>query len=153
MLKWFFIAVLLMPVAEIATFVAVAWAIGFGWALALMVATTIGGFVVLRLAGRGQFARFRVAASEVDVAAFETNAAGFLTVLAGILLFLPGFLTDIAGALLLIGPVRRAGAAAFRRAVVGAGTGGPAVVDLAPEEWRQMPDRDTPRDPERIGPG
>ena len=59
MVKWIIIAVLLLPVAEIATFVLVALLIGFGWAFLLMLATTLAGFVVLKRAGRGGFATFR----------------------------------------------------------------------------------------------
>ena len=43
MVKWFIIAVLFLPVAEIAVFVLVAATIGVSWALALMLATTLVG--------------------------------------------------------------------------------------------------------------
>jgi UPF0716 protein FxsA len=151
MVKWIIAAVLLLPVAEIATFVVVTLFIGFGWALALLLATTIAGFLVLRRAGRGRLARFRATVAESDIASFEANTAGFLTVLAGILLFLPGFLTDLAGALVLLRPVRRRCAAALRQAVMGsARTGGRgSLVDLAPDEWKQEPDRGPRREPDK----
>ena len=53
---------------------------------------------MLRRAGRGGIARFRVAVADTDVAGIQANTGGFLTVLAGLLLFLPGFLTDLVGA-------------------------------------------------------
>jgi UPF0716 protein FxsA len=148
MVKWIIVAILLLPVAEIATFVLVAAIIGVGWAFTLMLATTIAGVLALRRAGRGQLAHVRVAMTERNVAGFEADTAGFLTILAGILLVLPGFLTDLAGALLLLDPVRRRSAAAIQRAVSGLGraTRDSSVVDLAPDEWKQEPDRKASRD-------
>ena len=154
MVKWIIVAVLLLPVAEIATFVLVALVIGFGWALSLMLATSIAGFLVLRRAGRGRLARFRVAVADSDITGFEANTGGFLTVLAGILLFLPGFLTDLLGAVLLIGPIRRRCTSAFRRAAKGFKSGGAtgrSVIDLPPDQWRQVPDREQPNDRDRTG--
>jgi UPF0716 protein FxsA len=153
MVKWFIAAILLLPVAEIATFVLVGVLIGFGWAFVLMLATSIAGFLVLRRVERGRFAYVRVAIAENDVSAFEADAEGSLTVLAGTLLMLPGFLTDLAGALLLIGPVRRRSAAAFHRAMMGPvrSTGDGSVVDLAPDEWKQEPDRKASRDLDKPG--
>lgn len=142
MVKRIIVGVLLLPVAEVAIFVAVSLVIGFGWAVLLSIATSIAGFVVLRQAGRGRLARFRTAVSRSDMAGIEANTSGFLMVLAGILLFLPGFLTDLAGAVLLIGPLRRRWAAAFRRMAMGDGArSGREVIDLDPDEWKQMPDR------------
>ena len=59
MVKWIIVAVLLLPVAEIATFVVVGLVIGFGWALVLSLVTSIAGFLVLQQAGRGRLAGFR----------------------------------------------------------------------------------------------
>jgi UPF0716 protein FxsA len=153
MVKSIIIAILLLPVAEIATFVVVAAFIGVGWAFTLTVATSIAGFLVLRRAGRGRRKRFVDALIERDTTGIETNTVSFLTVLAGLLLFLPGFLTDLAGAALLIGPVRRRVAAAFRQSAMGRGRGGGrgAVIDLEPDEWTQLPDRDAPRRPKPDG--
>jgi UPF0716 protein FxsA len=149
MVKWIIIAVLLLPVAEIATFVVVALLIGWGWAFLLMAATTFAGFVVLKRAGRGRLANFGAAVTRNDTAGIEANAGSFLAILGGILLFLPGFLTDLAGAALLLPPVRRACAARFR-AIIGTPTSSRSVLDLEPDEWRQVPDRETPRDPDQL---
>lgn len=152
MVKWIIIAILLLPLAEIAAFILVAAVVGVGGAFILMLATTLMGFLVLRRAGRGRLARFRVAVADSDITGFEAHIGGFLTVVAGILLLLPGFVTDLIGALLLIGPVRRWCAGAFRRAVKGFEAGGStrrSVVDLAPDEWQQIPDREPPRDRDR----
>ena len=153
MVKWISVAVLLLPAAEIVAFMGVAFFIGFGWAVLLTLATSTAGFLVLRRAGRGRLARFRVAVADSDITGFEANTRGFLTVLAGLLLFLPGFLTDVIGALLLIGPIRRRCVAAFRQAVKGVGSRDGtrrAVLDLAPGEWKQLPDRDPPGDRDKA---
>jgi UPF0716 protein FxsA len=140
MVKWIILAILLLPLAEIAAFILVAVVAGLGWALILMLATTLAGFLVLRQAGRGRIARFRVAVTDTDIAGIQANAGGFLTVLAGLLLFLPGFITDLIGAALLIGPVRRWCGRTFRLWVRRQNPGDPSVIDLAPGEWQQMPD-------------
>jgi UPF0716 protein FxsA len=142
MVKWVIIAILALPVAEIAVFLLLAAMIGTPGALLLMLATTLAGALVLRRAGRARLARFRVAVADTDITAIEANTGGFLTVLAGLLLFLPGFLTDLAGAALLVGPLRRRCAATFRRFVHDRARGRSAVIDLAPGEWQQVPDRE-----------
>src|SRR5258708_26471323 len=114
MVKRILIAILLLPAAEIAAFVLVAALIGVTGALLLMLTTTLAGILVLRQAGRGRIARFRVAIAEAEMTDIETNAAGVLTVLAGLLLVLPGFLTDLLGIALLIAPLRRCCAPPFR---------------------------------------
>jgi UPF0716 protein FxsA len=146
-IKWIIIAILLLPIAEIGAFVLVAAIIGLGFAFLLMLATTLAGFLVLRQAGRGGIARFRVAVADSDVAGFQANTSGFLTVLAGLLLFLPGFLTDLVGAALLIGPVRRRCGQTFRRWVRRRHPGDRSTIDLAPGEWAQLPDRELPKQP------
>jgi len=142
MVKWVIIGILLLPVAEIAAFLLMAAMIGMLWTLVLMLATTVAGALVLRRAGRGRLARFRVAVADTDITGIEANTGGFLTVLAGLLLFLPGFITDLIGAALLIGPVRRRCAMTFRRFVHNRDRGKSSVIDLAPGEWQQLPDRE-----------
>jgi UPF0716 protein FxsA len=146
MAKWIITAILLLPLAEIVAFVLVAALIGFGFAFLLMLATTMAGFLILRRAGRGGIARFRVAVT--DTAGIQANASGFLTVLAGLLLFLPGFLTDLLGAALLIGPVRRWFGRTFRLWVRRRNPADRSTIDLAPGDWRQMPERELPHKPD-----
>ncbi len=146
MVKWIIGAILLLPVAEIGVFILLAALIGLGWAFALLLATTLAGFWVLRRAGRSRLARFRVAVGDRDVTGIEANTGGFLTVLGGLLLLLPGFITDIIGALLLIRPVRRWCGTRFRRAVHGGESRRrDEVIDLAPGEWTQVRDRELDR--------
>ena len=149
MVKWIITAILLLPLAEIVAFILVAALVGLVWALLLMLATTLAGFLVLRRAGRGGIARFRIAVADTDVAGIQANTGGFLAVLAGLLLFLPGFLTDLVGAALLIGPVRRWCGKAFRQWARRRSAGDRSTIDLAPGEWQQMPDRELPKKPRR----
>lgn len=145
MVKWIPIGLLAMPVAEIGVFILVAASIGFVWALGLVLATTIAGLVVLRMAGRGRFALFRSVAADNGIsgieARLEANPHGFLVILGGILLVLPGFITDVIGALLLLAPIRHWCGQQFQRATGHHGRTDDAVVDLATSEWRQVPER------------
>src|ERR1044071_1314249 len=145
MAKWIIAAILLLPLAEIAAFILVAALVGLGAAFLLMLATTLAGFLVLRRAGRGGIARFRVAVTDTDVAGIQANTSGFLTVLAGLLLFLPGFLTDLIGVALLIGPVRRWCGRAFRQWMRRRSPADHSTIDLAPGEWQQVPEPKLPR--------
>jgi UPF0716 protein FxsA len=151
MVKWIIIAILLLPLAEIAAFTLVAALAGLGMALLLMLATTVAGFLVLRRAGRGRIARFRVAVADTGIAGIQAHTSGFLTVLAGLLLFLPGFLTDLIGAALLIGPVRRWCGKTFRHWVRRRNPADRSTIDLAPGEWQQLPDRELSNDSSRRG--
>lgn len=142
MVKHIIVAILLLPVAEIAVFVLVAALIGFLGAFTLMLLTTLAGVAVLRRAGRGRIAEFRVAVSDGEVTGVEANTGGFLTVLAGLLLLLPGFLTDLAGAALLIRPLRQWCGQSFKAWVSRRQDAQRGVIDLAPDEWQQVPDRE-----------
>jgi UPF0716 protein FxsA len=142
MVKHIIVAILLLPVAEIAVFLLVAAFIGFLGAFTLMLATTLAGVVVLRRAGRGRIAQFRVAVSDGEVTGVEANTGGFLTVLAGLLLVLPGFITDLVGAALLIRPLRHWCGRTFKAWVGRKQAAQRGVIDLSPDEWQQMPDRE-----------
>ena len=141
LVKWGFISLILLPLAEIAAFVVVALLIGWLWACCLFLATSALGVLLLRRSGRGDLERFRAAFAQDGVYAIHLESPGLGPVLAGILLVFPGFITDIAGALLLLPAVRRALRAAFGRAVESRRRQrDPSVVDLTPQEWHQVPD-------------
>jgi UPF0716 protein FxsA len=140
--KYLLLAVLVLPVMELAAFVAVAAEIGLLGALALVAATSLGGALILRHAGGNHIARMRVALAEGSFTALEADSTGSLTLLAGILLLIPGFITDALGLLLLAAPLRRALGAAFRRG--GGADHGDGLVDLAPEQWHRVPDPELP---------
>jgi len=151
LVKWGFIALLLLPAAEIAAFIIVAVVIGWLWALCLFVATTVLGVLVLKRAGRKDVDRLRAALARDGVAAIHLDSPGLGPVIGGILLLLPGFITDMMGAALLIPAVRRRLRGAISRArPMGRRQRAPAVVDLTPEEWHQVSDKAVEdRDPRR----
>jgi UPF0716 protein FxsA len=136
--KYLLLAVLALPVIELAAFIAVAAQIGFLPALALIGAGSFAGMLVLRHAGGNHIARVRVALGEGSFAALQADSSGGLILLAGILLAIPGFITDALGILLLVPPLRRALSTAFGRS--GPGDRGDGVVDLPPDAWRRVPD-------------
>jgi UPF0716 protein FxsA len=146
LLKWAIFGLLLLPFAEIVVFVAVALKIGFLAALALTILTSLAGMAVIRNAGQTSVAHVRTAFGERTISQTELDGSGFLTALAGFLLVLPGFLTDILGVLLLLPATRQWMHAALRRAVAPTGRPRPepGVIDLEPDQWRQVPE-------ERIG--
>ena len=134
--KWVIFAVLALPILELAMFIAVAATIGFGWALSLILAGSLCGALILRRAGSGHVARIRGALDHGSFTALQTDAWGGLTLLAGILLLIPGFITDIIALLLLAG--------SLGRAFVGKSPRQTGVVDLAREQWHQVPEPSLP---------
>jgi UPF0716 protein FxsA len=96
---------LLLAVAEIAVFVAVVHAIGAGWSVLLLAATTVLGLVLLRREGIRGWRAFRAAAQTGrPPGAQVTNS---LVGLLGALLFaMPGLITSAVGLLLLLPPFR-----------------------------------------------
>jgi UPF0716 protein FxsA len=136
--KWLMLALLALPLAELAAFIAVAATIGFAWALALVLAGSLTGVLILRHAGGNHIARVRVALSDGGVTALQADSSGFLILLAGILLLIPGFITDIAGLLLLVAPLRQALGSWLRGDAPPPHRDG--VVDLEPEQWRRVGD-------------
>jgi UPF0716 protein FxsA len=144
--KWLLLTLLALPILELAAFFAVAATIGFGWAFGLLLAASLAGLLVLRHAGGSHIARMRILLDQGSFAALQADSHGGLILLAGILLLIPGFITDIVALFLLVARLRRAVGAAF------GGSASPprndGVVDLAPEQWHQIPD---PSLPDRRG--
>lgn len=145
--KWVLLAILALPFAELAAFIAVAATIGFAWALLLVLATSFAGGMVLRHAGGNHIARMRVALGGGNFSALQADGTGSLVLLAGFLLLVPGFITDAIGLVLLLAPL---GAALRRGPPAGPRDG---VLDLEPEQWHQVPDTSLPRrdEPRRDG--
>jgi UPF0716 protein FxsA len=143
-------AILLLPLAEIVTFVAVAKLVGIGTAFLLMLATSLVGFGLLRRAGRSGLVHLRAAMDGIEVN--EDTRRGpehLLTIVAGVLLVVPGFLTDLAGAALLVPAVRRLCGNVARRWLTRRRPGEPQVIDLAPGEWTQVSNRKISNRPKR----
>jgi UPF0716 protein FxsA len=138
---WLLIAVLALPLAEIVLFVVIAVWVGFAWALLGVLATSLAGALMLRLGGGGHVARMKVMMGAQRVTALQSDSTGTMYLLAAILLLIPGFITDAIGLLLLIAPLRRVlGAMLLKAFTPSRPRQRDGVVDLDPEEWRQVPD-------------
>ena len=71
--KWLLIALLALPLAELAVFIAVASHIGFAWALLLILAGSLAGGLVLRHAGGSHIARVRGALDQGSFTALQAD--------------------------------------------------------------------------------
>ena len=149
MAKWLLFALLALPGAELLVFILVAIKIGLAWALAATIATSLLGAVILRASGGAHIARMKVVLGADRMSAIEADATGTAILIAGFLLLIPGFITDVLGLLLLVPPVRRLLGHAFRHVTGARPARRDGVVDLEPDEWRQVPDREIPDQRER----
>jgi UPF0716 protein FxsA len=106
-LKWRYLPLilLLLAIVEVVVFVLVAQAIGTGWALLLLIAFSALGMWMLAREGRRGWQRVREA-TRGGAPVGNQAADGIAGAVGALLLFVPGFLTGIAGALILIPPVR-----------------------------------------------
>ena len=99
------LALPIWALAEFFVFVAVAHAIGAGWAILLLAVSTLAGIALLRREGIKGWRAFQQAAQENRPPGAEV--ANSLTGLGGaLLLTMPGFITAVAGLLLLLPPGR-----------------------------------------------
>ena len=97
-----FIAV---PIAELAVIIQVGQAIGVWWTIALLIADSLLGSLLMRHQGRAAWRRFTESVGSGRVPAREV-LDGALVLFGGAMLLTPGFLSDILGALLLLPPTR-----------------------------------------------
>lgn len=142
LVKWGFIALFLLPIAELAVFVALALTIGWLWTICLFIATTLVGLILLQHTGRSNLDRFRETFRREGFYAIHLESPGLGPMLGGILLVFPGFITDVAGALLLVPAIRRKFRTLVARArEVRRQQRDPAVVDLTPKEWHQVSEK------------
>jgi UPF0716 protein FxsA len=97
-----FIAV---PIVELYVILQVGQAIGVLPTIALLIADSVLGSVLMRSQGRAAWRRFNVALAEGRVPHREV-LDGVLVIFGGALLLTPGFVTDIFGILFLLPPTR-----------------------------------------------
>jgi UPF0716 protein FxsA len=96
---------IVVPIAELAVIIQVGEAIGVWWTIALLIADSLLGSLLMRHQGRAAWRRFAGAVESARVPAREV-ADGVLVIFGGALLLTPGFITDILGLILLIPPTR-----------------------------------------------
>lgn len=134
------LALLALPIAEIAGFIIVGSQIGVLATIGLILAMSVAGAMLLRVQGFGAMQRMRAAMDLGEPVGGEL-ADSMMIMLAGLLLITPGFITGALGILLFIPPVRRLfwKLAGLKLAVVAArrGSPGPDVVDLGRDEYRR----------------
>ena len=151
LVKWSFIALLLLPAAEIAIVILVALLIGWLWTIVLFLATSAAGLILLRRSGRSDLDRARAAFAKDGFRAVHLEMPGFGPIVGGILLVFPGFITDVLGLALLVPWFRRWAAARLRQAARQPRRSRPGeitVIDLAPNEWQQITDARPKKEPQ-----
>jgi UPF0716 protein FxsA len=102
LLVFLFIAV---PIIELAVIIEVGQAIGVWLTIALLIADSVLGSLLMRSQGRAAWRRFNEALTGGRAPAREV-ADGVLVIFGGALLLTPGFVTDIFGLLFLLPPTR-----------------------------------------------
>jgi UPF0716 protein FxsA len=102
-----------VPILEIYVIIQVGQAIGAWWTIALLIADSIVGSMLMRSQGRAAWKRFQLALAEGRMPAREV-VDGVLVIFGGAFLLTPGFCSDVVGALLLLPPTR----AVIRRVIV-----------------------------------
>ena len=152
LVKWITTGILILPLAELVAFIAVASQVGFAKALVLLVLISFFGVLVLRHAGAGQVTRLRTAAGgDFRTIALGGGSAG--TALGGILLVIPGFVTGVLGFLMIVPATRDwLVQTALRLFLDRPRQPPPGTIDLTPDEWRSLPDPEALRRRRRAKP-
>jgi len=133
---------LVVPIIEIGTFIAIGDQIGIAATLLMILVTAIIGTMLLRHQGLSLIKKIQDEMNEGKVPGRALGDAAMILV-AGILLLTPGFVTDTLGFLLFVPPVRAAiwGFIASRITVVRpGGTGSPFSQDQPFGQNRPNPD-------------
>ncbi|BBY08985.1 FxsA family protein [Mycobacterium noviomagense] len=105
-------------VIELAAVVALAWTIGIGWTLLILLVTFVGGIAVAGSQVKRYLARLRSPDALTD---------GVLVALGAVLVVVPGLVSTVAGLLLLL-PATRAVARPLVAALAARGVGRPLVI-------------------------
>ncbi|MDP9385555.1 MAG: FxsA family protein [Actinomycetota bacterium] len=95
----------LVPIAELAIIIQVGQALGVWTTIAILVADSVLGSLLMRSQGRATWRRFNEALQTGRVPAKEVLDGG-LVIFGGACLLTPGFITDLFGLALLLPPTR-----------------------------------------------
>jgi len=96
---------ILVPIAELAIIIQVGQALGLWWTIALLIADSVLGSLLMRSQGRAAWRRFTEAVQSGRAPAREV-ADGVMIIFGGALLLTPGFISDAVGILFLLPPTR-----------------------------------------------
>jgi UPF0716 protein FxsA len=105
MLPLLIVLFIVVPIVELAVIIQVGQEIGVWPTLAILVADSILGSVLMRSQGRAAWRRFNDAVAAGRAPAREV-LDGVLVIFGGALLLTPGFVTDVFGIALLVPPTR-----------------------------------------------
>ncbi len=105
MLPLLLIIFVLVPIAELAVIIQVGQEIGVWWTIAILIADSVLGSLLMRSQGRIAWRRFNETLQAGRPPAREV-LDGVLVIFGGAFLLTPGFITDIFGAIFLIPPTR-----------------------------------------------
>jgi UPF0716 protein FxsA len=136
MLLPLFVLFIVVPIAELYVIIQVGQAIGALPTIALLVADSILGSLLMRSQGRAAWRRFNMALAEGRVPGREV-ADGALVIFGGALLLTPGFITDVFGIIFLLPPTRVVVRRFLVRALAGRVAGG--VLGAAHGATRRRP--------------
>ncbi|MBE0694246.1 MAG: membrane protein FxsA [Aquamicrobium sp.] len=147
---------LALPLVEIAGFALIGSLVGVLPTVALALATTVLGAVLLRIQGLGALTRIR-ATMDAGGTPGRDLVHGLMIGIAGLLLVVPGFFTDALGLLLFLPPVRElvwrflrsrivVVDAAYSRGTAGFRRDGSRTIDLDAEDFARK-DGPPPRRP------
>lgn len=144
---------IVLPLIEIAGFALVGSLIGVLPTVALAIATTVLGAVLLRIQGFGALMRIR-ATLEAGGTPGRDVVHGLMIALAGLLLVVPGFFTDALGLVLFLPPVRELVWRFLKARIVVVGTAGrpahgfrregPRTIDLDADDFARRDDTPPP---------
>jgi len=145
------------PFLEIAGFIYVGEHIGILATIALTLLSMVAGAILLRLQGIAVLQKMQTELRAGRVPAAQLGHAALIA-FAGLCLLVPGFVSDIIGLLLFLPPVRSLVLMLVTRnihVVVRSATVRTRVVDLDPEDWRDVSDKpghegDASRDNRRL---
>jgi UPF0716 protein FxsA len=96
---------IVVPIAELAVIIQVGEQIGVWWTIAILIADSIIGSLLMRSQGRAAWRRFNETLQAGRAPAREIFD-GVLVIFGGALLLTPGFITDIFGIVFLLPPTR-----------------------------------------------
>lgn len=157
MARLLFVMFLVVPIIEIAIFVALGSAIGFWWTMGGVVLTALIGSYLLRLQG---FSVWRDIQQKLNMGQFpgQSIVDGIMLAIAGALLLTPGYFTDFIGFSLFVPQVRYAifeflrkritvvSAHSYQQSSYYSAQSSPkrpddGVIDLSDDDWRGDKDK------------
>lgn len=100
-MRWFVLALLIIPAIEIGLFVWIGGWIGPWWVISLIVLSAVLGLSLAKKEGAETWIKARQLMNQGQMPA-EQMMDGICILVGAVLLFAPGFLTDIIGLLLII---------------------------------------------------